>query len=752
MAATQTKGSHRWRFFRAGGVDQVRIETGADIAHLANLDQKLWVALSCPVKGLEFDQRTLELLDVDKDGRVRVPEILNAIEWLKSVLKNLDGLVKGEDGVPLSAINDKSPEGQKLLASAQLVLENLGKAGATVITVGNTLETEQIFKTAKLNGDGIVPAPSVDDAAAKKTLEDILATLGGETDRSGLPGVSEAKLEAFFKACADYVEWLKKSEADKAAILPLGDATAAACDAMDAVAAKIDDFFARCRLAAYDARAQASLNGEEARFLEIAAKDLSITRAEVQGLPLSKVEAGRALDLTTGINPAWHESIGAFRASAVASILGKDKTSITEADWAAIKAKLAPNRAWRAAKVGAEVEKLGAARVKEILAGKTKEILTKAIAADKAVQPQVEAISALEKLARLWRDLHELLNNFVSFANFYSRRQLAVFQSGTLYLDSRSCDLCVRVEDAGKHGSMSPMARTYLAYCDCTNPKGEKMTVAAAFTAGDSDYITVGRNGIFYDRKGRDWDATVTKIVDQPISIGQAFFAPYKRFLRWIEEQVAKRAAAADAASNEMLTKTASETAEAVKANEEQKLPKSKFDVGVVAALGVAVGGIAAAVSSAMNALFGLGGYMPLGILGIILLISGPSMVIAWLKLRQRNLGPLLDANGWACNGRVKVNIPLGASLTDTATLPPGSERSLTDPFAAKKAKWPKVVLWLFILAVVLFGVYEAKPFDKETWYQDALHFVGLDTKTERAAKEAAKAPVVPATPPVEKK
>ena len=39
---------HRWRFYRAGGVDQVRLDRGADILNLPDLDQKLWVALSAP--------------------------------------------------------------------------------------------------------------------------------------------------------------------------------------------------------------------------------------------------------------------------------------------------------------------------------------------------------------------------------------------------------------------------------------------------------------------------------------------------------------------------------------------------------------------------------------------------------------------------------------------------------------------------------------------------------------------------------
>ena len=70
--------SYRWRFFRAGGFDQVKLDRGADLAHLDELDQKLWVALACPTRGIEFDTKTLDLVDTDKDGRIRAPEIIAA--------------------------------------------------------------------------------------------------------------------------------------------------------------------------------------------------------------------------------------------------------------------------------------------------------------------------------------------------------------------------------------------------------------------------------------------------------------------------------------------------------------------------------------------------------------------------------------------------------------------------------------------------------------------------------------------------
>ncbi|HEY5675621.1 MAG TPA: hypothetical protein VIR81_02480, partial [Myxococcales bacterium] len=90
----------------------------------------------------------------------------------------------------------------------------------------------------------------------------------------------------------------------------------------------------------------------------------------------------------------------------------------------------------------------------------------------------------------------------------------------------------------------------------------------------------------------------------------------------------------------------------------------------------------------------------PVALLGAMLAISGPSMLLAWLKLRLRTLGPVLEGNGWAVNGRVRVNIPLGAALTDLKSLPPGSMRSLDDPFEDKRARRRRRLLWFSAIAI----------------------------------------------------
>ena len=149
--------SYKWKFFRAGGFDQVKIESGADLANLDQLDQKLWVALACPTTGLEFDAKTLALVDTDRDGRIRVPELIAAAKWTTGLLKNPDDLIQSKLSLPLSAINDATPEGKQLVSSARQILINLGKKDATVITLEDTADTAKIFAATNFNGEASSP-------------------------------------------------------------------------------------------------------------------------------------------------------------------------------------------------------------------------------------------------------------------------------------------------------------------------------------------------------------------------------------------------------------------------------------------------------------------------------------------------------------------------------------------------------------------------------------------------------------------
>lgn len=745
-----TSVPHRWRFCRLGGFDQVRLETTEDIRHLAELDQKLWAALSCPVNGLEFDARTLTLLDSDADGRVRVQEILAAVEWTCSVLRNLDPLLAGAGELPLSAIDDSQAEGQQLLASAKQLLAYLGKTDAESVSMADVADTATLLHESAFNGDGIIPVHAAEDEATRVLIEEIMACIGSDEDRGGLPGLSRERLDRFFAAAEQYLQWWDKAAADPA-LRPFGEQTTAAATVFMALRAKIDDYFTRCGLAAFDPKAEEPLNPSVATYETIAGQNLTGASDALTHFPLARIHAGRDLPLGEGINPAWAGAVAEFGELIVKPLFGTVET-LSSSQWQQVKAMFVAYEAWLGEKAGAEVEPLGAERVRLIVQSPARQQLEELIDKDLQLADQVATIDKVVSLVHYNRDLFRLLNNFVAFRDFYAQGCKAIFQAGTLYIDGRACELCVRVESVEAHSPLANLSRTYLAYCECRRRNSsERMLIAAAFTGGDSDNLMVGRNGVFYDAKGEDWDATIVKIIDHPISVSQAFWAPYKRIARMIGEQIEKFAAAK--------IKAMDSSAGAGIANAGAKAagggqPAAPFDVGkfagIFAAIGLALGAIGTAVASIVGGFMAMPVWqMPLAVGGIILAISGPSMLIAFLKLRQRNLGPILDANGWAVNTKAAINIPFGSTLTKMAELPKGAERTLVDPFAEKKTPWKRWVILAVLLAAL--GFAWNKGYVQQLGQQLLPMITGQQAKEKAAAPEG-KAKVPEQASPADKK
>ncbi|MCX7192534.1 MAG: hypothetical protein NTY60_02750 [Proteobacteria bacterium] len=693
---------HTWNFFRAGGFDQVQLDTGADLLALKDLDQKLWVALSCPTRGIEFDTRTLDMIDSDADGRVRANEVLTAIKWAGSLLKNAELLVEGTDLLALSEIDDSNAEGQQLLLSARHILKNLGKPEAAQISMSDMTDIEKFVTGLQFNGDGVVSPAQVDDAALRATVEDIIKCAGSVSDLSGDAGINQEIADRFNAEAIAYSDWYARGEED-AMILMLGEQTQPAADAFIAIKDKVGDYFTRCQLAAFDARAAMPLSRSIEDYQQISVRSLSAQSAEVASFPLSIIAADQPLSLTAGVNPAWQVRLDALCTLVVTPMLGK-KDALNADEWAVLCGKFAAFEAWQAGKPQSSAEQLGIARIRDILACGHKKLIDELIAQDKAVEAEVKAVHSVERLLLYKRDLFVLVNNFVSFRNFYTGREKGIFQVGTLYLDGRSCELTVKVEDVGKHAVSATMSGVCLAYCDCVRG-AEKMSIAAAFTAGDSDYLLVGRNGVFYDRKGQDWDATIVRIIDHPISIRQAFWSPYKKLSKAISEQLQKIATAKASTAETSMIKAVVDNGKAVVAAPAPP-PKPAFDVGkfagIFAAIGLAIGAIGGILAHIVGGVLGLKSWqIPLALAGLMLLVSGPAMVLAWFKLKRRNLAPILDANGWAVNARARINIPFGTSLTGLASLPIGAHRSLFDPFAEKKTAWPFYALILAVVGMV---------------------------------------------------
>lgn len=698
--STASKTTHQWRFFRLGGFDQVWLETEEDIRHLATLDQKLWAALSCPVQGLEFDPQTLAMLDTDKDDRVRVPEILAAVAWVSSMLKNMDSLLAGQKTLPLSAIDTSHAQGQALFASAKHILAHLGKENSTTISIEDLTSIEEFFLGSAFNGDGVITPLSADNDATRCLIEEIMTCVGAVMDRSNEPGISSEQVQLFFDGAKEFLSWWEEAQGQGEKILPLGPGTQTAAQVIRNLALKIDDFFTRCALAAFDPKARASLSPGLTTYESLALHNIAGS-TELRSFPLATIDANTVLPLKSGVNPAWADEVEQLYLQVIVPLFG-EQDHLTLDQWQQIKATFAPFEAWFSTRpdtlgAGMEVE-----RVREIMAGNGQQDIETLLTQDLAQASQIDNFDNVARLVYYNRDLLSLLNNFVTFRDFYSQEHLAVFQAGTLYLDGRACELCVHVSNIDAHAELATLSRMYLAYCQCQRcGSTEQMLIAAAFTGGDADNLMVGRNGIFYDRQGHDWDATIVKVVEHPISVRQAFWAPYKRIARMIGEQVEKFAAAKDQAVEAGADAKLTDMSAAPEAAGKAPFDVAKF-AGIFAAIGLALGAIGTALAAIVGGFLSLPLWqMPLTIGGIVLMISGPSMLIAYLKLRQRTLGPILDAGGWAVNSRASINIPFGATLTKVAELPEGAQRSLRDPFAEKKTPWKRWAI-LLILFVIL--------------------------------------------------
>ena len=706
----KSNGNYDWKFSTVGGVTRVNIESGQDILHLDELDRKLWTALSCPLKNLEIDEKTMTMLDTNGDGKIHIEEIVAASKWLTSVINDPDLLLKREAFIPFSAFNTSNEEGLHLLETSKQILENLGLEKDN-ISIADVSDSLAIFAKTRFNGDGIITENSADDEAVKALIKNVLDCMGNVTDRSGDPGVDTDKIEAFYTALADYTAWKDAGDADKDNIFPYGDDTAAALAACMAVKDKIDDFFMRCKLASFNADSASVLDVSSAKIGEISGNNLAASTDEIATYPLARVNAEHKLPLGKEINPAWAAAMANLKKLVIDKEF-KDAEYLTEEQWLGILAKFAAYNAWMGAKKGAEVESLGYETAKNILAENKKEALLELVAQDKALESKSNAIDKVDKLLHLYRDFFTLLTNFVTFADLYSPDKKAIFQAGTLYIDERACDLCIKVSDMGAQGTMAPLSNMYILYCDCTcKSKPGTMTIAAVVTDGDVGSIMVGKHAVFYDRDGLGWNATVTKIIENPISIRQAFWQPYRKMSKSIEDMINKRAAEKDAkvmAEANTKIQTAEIPAEGKKPEVKPPFDIAKF-AGIFAAIGLALGMVGAAIGG-LFAWLGLHWYHWIILFAaIIIIISGPAMVMAWMKLRKRNLSPILNANGWALNARVLVNVKFGATLTSIAKYPIVKTK---DPFATKAPWWKKLLRWLVViicLGVVAYFIWRPK-------------------------------------------
>lgn len=350
-------------------------------------------------------------------------------------------------------------------------------------------------------------------------------------------------------------------------------------------------------------------------------------------MPLVTEEEDRVLPLSSRINPKYAEAVEKFSASCVKPLFG-EKQVLARSDWNKIKSSFAPYRAWAASKPGTNAD-------------------AKA------------ALEAEEKLLRFRRYLGEFISNYITMDRLGDGKAEAMFQTGILRIDGKEMSLCFHVESEAAHSALSGKSKCCVIYLKLTRPSdGAVRQICAVVTAGTIEGLYVGRNGVFYDRDGRDWDAVITKVVEAQVSLLEAFWSPWKKLGSAIASGVRKflgdRQSAADAKLSSGVKNAAS--------GKGAEGSSAAAMAGSLAAIGIGVGFLGAAAASLMAVLSAM---TPLqiasAVVALLLAVSLPSVALAYFNLRKRDLGAILNAGGWAVNKPMKFSMKRARAFTKCA-------------------------------------------------------------------------------------
>ncbi|MBN2800598.1 MAG: hypothetical protein JXX28_15760 [Deltaproteobacteria bacterium] len=652
---------------KLGGGWQLFLRDLSSLEHALSLDEALWVASSAPISALAADPVFLANLDTDKNGRVHVAEVRAAIRWTLARLS--DRSAAGSDALPLSHLDRAIPEGEHLWLTAVQVLNNLDLGEAQAITLQAVRDRQRILADDTANGDGVIP-PSPDlDPEVRALIEDAILVTGGVRDASGRTGLDEPGLDAFLKVGASWLGW--SEGAGDRDLAPFGDDTPALWAAWGELRPAVEDHWARCAEAAWH---QAS--GTEPQV----SAPLPLAQ-----LPISPAAPSQRLDPAVWLHPRWEQPWA--RLSPLWGGGALDRPA-----WERLCVALLPFDRWQAARPSGKIAEVPSERLRRWLAPEgPAEALRDLMRGDAAVARELNRVAELERLILNQRWLLEFANNFVNFSHFYDPDRVSLVERGALVIDGRRHTLTVRVEDVAAHKAIAVGSRLFLLYTKVI-PRGDEapMTVAAAVTSGTRGHLERGKRGVFVLPGGEIRDAEVVDVLENPISLWEAIAAPFTKVGSLISGLLESFSRSREAQIEGVIRAEASSTEAQLQGLPKPPPPPEEPTTQKVGALrdtlvggGVALAAVSSSFAYMANTLTSID-LVQLGSIVAVLVLGAtvPTVILAVLKLRARNLGAVLEGSGWAINHPMPLPRWAGSIFTRSPALPRAARRTRRDQLA----------------------------------------------------------------------
>ena len=704
--------SYKAIFDKYGGHYHLHITSLDDLLYLVSLADGLWMATSCPLFGLNVDPAFLKFLDTDSNGRIISDEVRSAVRWLLKCFKSSDTWTERKPNLLLDYINVDDPEGKSLWNTASLILNNLNIADATEISLEQVRNRQKIMAQADYNGDGVIPPETIKDAELVLFVNDLIAIYGGFVDASGLKGITEDNLNKFKTESESYLAWYQKgaipegqTETD---IMPFGVDTPTMYQTIMQIREKIDQFFAQCSLVRYNPQLSDKISMLGVEITGIDFNDRNSILQYLHSVPIARLDSDGLLLLNNEINEVYRDPVNALKEKVIAKIFGTETATLSEPQWHQILTRFSAYENWLKTKPVTPLESLGVDKIQSYLSSTYDSSIREMIVIDKAVAGEVQQIQNLEKLLLYHQWLFYFVNNYVSFPCLFDATHRAIFEMGTLVMSGREFIFSVKVENLASHANLAKNSGICLIYLHVTGAgSDEKFDIAVPVTRGGTQDLYIGKRGVFFNISGKELDAQIVQIVENPISLWESLKEPFRRVYNMIGSRFAQLATTVQKESEKAITGTAvDQTSIQTGLSRVQQatpqtpatpqptpvpppttptaVPDTSRPAGNLRDIMIGVGFLAAGFGTALKFLTDTAKQLTQPkILQVLLIMIGVFITVtvlatgftAWRKLRQRDLGVLLQASGWAINGRMRLIRPMARFFCRKARLPKGSSK-----------------------------------------------------------------------------
>ena len=608
-------GPARYEYY--GKTIHLRLRRLKDLEQVLKLNEVFWLATTAPGGDYLLPPEFLNRLDTDGDGRVRVEELKAAIVWLRQ---------NSNAEVPDATLKRSDIKSDKLSTGWDKIVKAFDLGSDVVLSLEQLRELRAKFLEEPTKyGAGALEPTEIADEHERALLEAVRESVQPEKE-----AVTEEQLDLFLEDARASLEWRDAS--------PGENAWADQYAAFRELEEPLRDYFLLADAARF--------TGEQ--------PDLGWPRGPVQeslqDMPLAKPLQADGLYFESRVNPAYSRAVEIFRAT----FLDEGESVLSRSQYEELRERFETYAGWLSQAPNTRVKECSTDDLRGWLENEELLQTVRKSLQEKRRQGLVQQdFLDLEKLLLYQAHLLNYCQNFVAFPDLYDPKSRALFERGTLIMDGREFHLALPVDDIEAHKKAAARSNMFVLYIQT---QGE--TLAIPVTSGSQGNLAKGKRGVFHHVDGSEREAQVVDLVNNPISLWEAMMAPFEKIGNALRGKV-------EALSAEQ------EEALVARATTVEKPKKEGVSGPMLAGGGVALAALSSSLAFVLKTLASIS---PLKILfGLALLLFlclGPAALVAYLKLRSRDLSAVLEGNEWGINARMRLTTIQARQFTQSPRHP----------------------------------------------------------------------------------